>query len=115
MSIVDKILLYFNHTTNGRYGIINKTSREELLAQHPPTISQPALGNEVNWRLAMILMYAWSTYIKIMVFHLFRPCIHQNHCFYLIEHIFFYRWGQKNHHANKNPEFVIKGVHKQPD
>ena len=53
MSIVDKILLYFNHTTNGRYGIINKTSREELLAQHPPTISQPALGNEVNWRLAL--------------------------------------------------------------
>ena len=50
-----------------------------------------------------------------MVFHPFRPCIHQNHCFYLIEHIFFYRWGQKKHHANKNPEFVIKGVHKQAD
>ena len=95
MSIVDKILLYFNHTTNGRYGIINKTSREEQLAQHPPTISQPALGNEVNWRLAMILMYAWSTYIKIMVFHPLRPCVHQNHCVYRIEHIFFYNWGQK--------------------
>ena len=51
MSIVDKILHYCNHTTNGRYGIINITSREREITERtraPAPIITRTLTRRLN-------------------------------------------------------------------
>ena len=87
--------MIFTETNNRTYQR-NRLQKENYQVQ---THNQNAkcilqMSAKLQWR--HLLPQKQTTYIKIMVFHPFRPCIHQNHCFYLIEHIFFYRWGQKN-------------------
>ena len=60
----------------------------------PPVKEAKGSIMALSW-YSLLCKMKWAYETNMMVFHPFRPCIHQNNCFYLIEHIFFYRWGQK--------------------
>ena len=79
----------------------------------PPVKEAKGSIMALSW-YSLLCKMKWAYETNMMVFHPFRQCIQQNHCFYLIEHIFFYRWGQKNTMLIKIRTLLLKGCISKP-